>query len=111
MPYWFCSFSSDLDPRLFVEFADPTGAEDACFVIYDPMAFVKRVRPKLNAAAPAATKHLFPNDYFDPHHPPAERLSAVRHKHFFYAFQMEMRFLVDPEGTPYAQNHQVIISS
>jgi hypothetical protein len=101
-PYWLCSFSSDLDPRLFTEFADPSGADDACLVVFDPIEFVQRAQPILNRAAPAATKQLFPNEYFDPHHPPTERLSSVRHKHFSYGYQREMRFLVDPEGNAWS---------
>jgi hypothetical protein len=99
-PYWFCSFSSDLDTRLFTEFADPSSAEDACLVVFDPMEFARRALPKLRCVAPFATKHLFPNEYFDPFHPPGEALSPVRHKHFSYGYQREMRFLIDPEGRP-----------
>lgn len=100
-PYWLCSFSSDLDPRLFTEFADPTG-EDACLVVFDPMAFVRRLLPHINRVAPMAAKELFPSKYFDPHYPPVERLSAVRHKHFSFGYQREMRLLVDPEGNPWS---------
>lgn len=98
-PYWFCSFSSDLDPRLFAEFPDPDGAESSCLLIFDPMEFVRRALPKLNQAVPHAIKSLFPNEYFDPYHP-HEKLTVVRHKHFSYAYQREMRFMVDPEGGP-----------
>jgi hypothetical protein len=101
-PYWMCSFSSDLDPRLFTEFADRNGAESACVVVFDPMEFVKRALPKLNQAVPFSKKCLFPIKYFDPHHPPLKPLSAVRHKQFSYAYQREMRFLIDPEGNPWS---------
>ncbi|MCK1543924.1 hypothetical protein IVB12_18625 [Bradyrhizobium sp. 179] len=56
IPYWFCSFSSDLDPRLFAEFSET----DACIVIFDPMEFVRRALPHLNRDAPRARKELFP---------------------------------------------------
>lgn len=101
-PYWFCSFSSDLDPRLFTEFADPSGAEDACLVVFDPMTLVRRLLPSVNRVAAQATKELFPAEYFDPHYPPVEHLSPVRYKHFSYGYQREMRLLVDPEGNPWS---------
>ncbi|MBI2254068.1 MAG: hypothetical protein HYU58_05575 [Proteobacteria bacterium] len=102
IPYWLCSFSSDLDPRLFFDFADRDGAESACLVIFQPGEFVRRILPKLNGIAPLATKSLVPTEYFDPYHPMDKTLSVVRHKHFSYACQREMRFVVDPEGNPWS---------
>jgi hypothetical protein len=104
VPYWLCSFSSDLDPRLFTEFPDLEGAESACLVIFDVMEFVSRARPKLNLAAPFATKQLLSNEYYDPYHRPPEAISPVQHKHFSYGYQREMRFLVDPEGRPLSKS-------
>ncbi|WP_133121829.1 hypothetical protein [Pleomorphomonas carboxyditropha] len=95
-PYWFCSFSSDLDPRLFKEFA----GSDACIVIFEPMKFVERALPHLNRAAPHAAKSLFPNEYFDPHFPCGYKPRAMVSKEMAFAYQREMRFALDPEGGP-----------
>lgn len=97
-PYWFCSFSSDLDPRLFTEFAEDANA--GCLVIFDPMAFVRRALPHLMRNVPNTTKQLFPNDYIDPYFPPEDNLSPLVHKDFSYAYQREMRFVLDPEDGP-----------
>lgn len=95
--YWMCSFSSDLDPRLFGEFESDDPTEDACLIILEPDAFIRRALPVLNDAVPLATKSLFPTDYYDPHH--LDRaLSTVRSKDFRYAYQREMRLVLDPEG-------------
>ncbi|MGA0598831.1 hypothetical protein [Enterovirga sp. CN4-39] len=98
LPYWFCSFSSDLDPRLLVEFPGEDPLRDGFLVIFDPDAFVTRALPALNASVPHATKSLFPTDYFDPWYPPREPLSASKSKDFQFAHQREMRFALDPEG-------------
>ncbi|QCO16986.1 hypothetical protein D3869_16990 (plasmid) [Azospirillum brasilense] len=97
-PYWFCSFSSDLDPRLFAEFPGDDPADDACLVIFEPDIFARRALPRLNQSAPRAVKSLFPTDYFDPNFPPPSKLSAMASKEMSYAFQREMRFVLDPEG-------------
>ncbi|TAY85035.1 hypothetical protein [Rhizobium ruizarguesonis] len=96
IPYWFCSFSSDLDPRLFEEF---TGSE-ACIVIFEPMKFVERALPHLNRAAPHTVKSLFQNEYFDPHFPGGHKPKAMVSKEMTFAYQREMRFALDPEGGP-----------
>lgn len=98
VPYWLCSFSSDLDPRLFLEFPSGHADGDACLVIFDPMAFVRRALPHLNRAAPKATKRLFPTEYFDPYHHADQRLSPIFVKEMSYAYQREMRFTLDPES-------------
>lgn len=94
IPYWFCSFCSDLDPRLFHEFS----GSDACIIIFDPMEFVRRALPHLNRAAPMARKELFPNQYFDPYFRGAHKLSPLVSKEMSFAYQREMRFVLDPEG-------------
>lgn len=99
-PYWMCSFSSDLDPRLFEEFGKEGTPSDACLVIFDPDEFMRRATPKLNRAAPRATKSLFPTEYFDSHFAPFKRPSALISKHYSYAYQREMRLVLDPEGGP-----------
>lgn len=96
-PYWMCSFSSDLDPRLFEDFKGSDG-EDGCIVIFEPYEFVRRSMPALNSAAPFATKSLFPTVYYDPYYPVSEELCVMKSKTFKYAYQREMRFVLDPEG-------------
>lgn len=100
IPYWFCSFSSDLDPRLFKDFASCDPSQDACLIIFDPDIFARRALPALNQAAPYTVKELFPNEYFDPYYPPSTSLSALVSKEMLYAYQREMRFVLDPEGRP-----------
>jgi hypothetical protein len=98
VPYWMCSFSSDLDPRLFNEFANTDPGEDACLVIFEPYEFVRRALPSLHRAAPRAEKSLFPTVYFDPYYVHRDKLSALKSKNFRYAYQREMRFVLDPVG-------------
>jgi len=98
--YWLCSFSSELDPRLFDEFGGPDPSDDACIIIHDPEAFVRQALKPLIALAPRAAKELFPVEYYDPWYPPAETLSPLRAKEHRYAFQQEMRFVLDPEAGP-----------
>ena len=110
IPYWMCSFSTDLDPRLFSEFG--TGPDSACIVIFDPREFVRRALPHLNRAVPHATKQLLSNEYFDPYYPPAGRLSVLRDKEMPYAYQREIRLIVDPEGSPlYAVDKPIFIEA
>lgn len=109
MPYWMCSFSSDLDPRLFDEFGskeDPT--EDGCIVIFEPNTFVQRALSPLITIAPTARKLLFPTDYFDPYYPCQDALSTIKSKDFSYAYQREMRFVLDPESSRWFGNDKEI---
>lgn len=104
VPYWLCSFSSDLDPRLFHEFRS-----DACIVIFDPMEFVRRALPHLNREAPNAVKSLFPNDYFDQYFLSNHKLRAMVSKEMAFAYQREMRFALDPEGGPALANGDLFV--
>lgn len=99
-PYWLTCFSTELDPRLFVDFASDEPDQDACLVIFDVERFVRQALPALNATAPFALKSLTQNTYFDPYHPPAEPLSPITHKDMRYASQREARFVLDPEDGP-----------
>ncbi|MCW2601763.1 MAG: hypothetical protein JWM02_3592 [Frankiales bacterium] len=98
--YWLCSFSSELDPRLFQEFKSDDPAKDAVIVIFEPDAFVRQALTSLNRAAPVAVKQLFPINYYDPRYPPRDRLSPLNWKTFEFALQQEMRFALDPEDGP-----------
>lgn len=108
-PYWMCSFSSDLDTRLFEDFKSSDG-EDGCIVIFEPLEFVKRAMPALNAAAPFSTKSLFPTVYFDPYNPGLQGLCPLKSKDFKYAYQREMRFVLDPEGGVLGDGGPVFVS-
>lgn len=105
IPYWLCSFSSDLDPRLFAEFGE-TGSDAAVIVVFHPEAFLQRAVPHLNAAAPRCTKSLFPTVYYDPYYPPPGRLRTLVHKDLSFACQREMRFVIDPEGRDAGDGNQ-----
>lgn len=97
-PYWMLSFSSDLDPRLLDAFESAVPADDAFLVIFDVQAFFTRAQPAIERAAPSGTYSLIQNDYFDPYHPPQSGLHAIRSKLLGYAYQREVRFVVDPEA-------------
>lgn len=109
-PYWLTSFSTELDPRLFADFASDEPDEDACLVIFDFDRFVLQALPALNAAAPLAVKSLVQNDYFDPYHPPQGPLSAITHKDMRYASQREARFVLDPEDGPALASGPLFVS-
>ncbi|MFM0716703.1 hypothetical protein PQQ73_10205 [Paraburkholderia strydomiana] len=96
IPYWLCSFSSDLDPRLFEEFASDQPENDGCLVIFEPHKFVQRALPELTRIARFAKKSLCPVDYFDPYYLDSRDLAVVQSKDFRYAYQREMRFVLDP---------------
>ncbi|MFM0302678.1 hypothetical protein PQQ99_21390 [Paraburkholderia sediminicola] len=100
IPYWLCSFSSDLDPRLFEEFASDQPENDGCLVIFEPHKFVQRALPELSRIAQFSEKSLLPVDYFDPYYLDSRELTAVKSKDFRYAYQREMRFVLDPGGGP-----------
>lgn len=96
-PYWLTCYSTDLDPRLFRDFASADG-DDAALVIFDPMEFVRRSLPCLNHAAPHCLKRLHPIDYYDVFYPPSERLAPLTMKDARFAYQREQRMILDPEG-------------
>ena len=96
-PYWLTSYSTELDPRLFLDFAGGDG-DDAALVIFDPMKFIERSLPHLNRAAPYSLKRLHQIDYFDPFYPPSERLAPLTMKDTRFAYQREWRMILDPEG-------------
>lgn len=111
LPYWLSSFSTELDPRLLDEFPGDPPEEDGCLVIFDPDAFMGRALPSLNRAAPYAVKSLVQNDYFDPYYPDSDHHSPLSKKDFRYAYQREMRFILDPEdGAPLAGGGALFVS-
>lgn len=107
-PYWMCSFSTDLDPRLFDDFKSSDG-DDGCIVIFDPIEFVRRALPVLNEVAPFATKSLFPTTYFDPYNLDQDDLCTLKSKDFKYAYQREMRLVLDPEGYSLAEGGPLFV--
>ena len=92
LDYWLCSFSSELDPRAFTEFPN----YDGCIVIHDPMAFVTQALPHLNKIMPTARKELFNVGYYDPYYPP-RHVFPLRDKVMPYAYQQEMRLILDTQ--------------
>lgn len=67
--------------------------------------------PSLNRAAPYAVKSLVQNDYFDPYYPDSDHHSPLSKKDFRYAYQREMRFILDPEdGAPLAGGGALFVS-
>lgn len=100
VPYWICCFSTDLDPRLLDEF-EPESTQDAGYiVIFNPEQFLHRALPELNRIAPFCQKKLDQVNYFDPYFPESHELSAVTSKDFRYAYQREMRLILDPALRP-----------
>lgn len=98
VPYWLSCFSTELDPRLFDEFPGEDPDEDGCLVIFDLEKFMRRALPALMRSAPLTAKTLLQNNYFDPYHPPSDGLDPIEAKAMAYAYQREMRFVLDPEG-------------
>jgi len=91
-PYLFCSFSSEVDPRLIDEFPDC----DAVLVVLDVDKFMERSTQHLRKVMPGPQKGLVINDYYDPYFIFQHRLSAIRSKEIEYALQREVRFVIDP---------------
>lgn len=94
-PYWLTSYSTDLDPRLFVDFGSADG-DDAALVIFDPVAFIRRSLPHLNRAAPLSEKLLYQIEYYDTFHPPSQLLAPLTMKDTRFAYQREWRMILDP---------------
>jgi hypothetical protein len=91
-PYLMCSFSNEVDPRLIAEFP----GSDAILVIFDLDEFMTRSIQHLDSVMPGPRKGLVPNDYYDPYYLAGHKLSAIRSKELDYAFQREVRFVIDP---------------
>ena len=96
-PYWLTSYSTELDPRLFSDFASADG-DDAALVIFEPMQFIERSLPHLNRVAPRSVKRLHQIDYFDAFHPASEHIAPLTMKDTRFAYQREWRMILDPEG-------------
>lgn len=91
-PYLFCSFSSEVDPRLIDEFP----GSDAMLVVFDVDEFMERSMRHLENVMPGPSKGLVVNDYYDPHYIFQHRLAAIKSKELEYALQREVRFVIDP---------------
>lgn len=99
-PYWMLSFSSELDPRLLDAFDSADPDEDGFLVVWDVAGFFHRALPHILKVAPETRVSTVQNTYFDPYYPPREGLQAIKSKSMAYAYQREVRFVVDPEGFP-----------
>jgi hypothetical protein len=95
LPYWLLCCGTDLDPRLFAEFPGGHG-DDAALAIFDPEEFRRRAGQAIAAALPHAVASVSVVDYYDIYHPPAHRISPVKMKTIHFAYQRELRFVLDP---------------
>ena len=95
VPYWLTSYSTDLDPRLFADFASSEG-DDVALVVFDPLALLRRAIPFLNSAAPLSEKRLNQVDYYDAYHPPSDQIDPLTMKDIRFAYQREFRMILDP---------------
>jgi hypothetical protein len=103
LPYWMLCASTDLDPRLIPEFSEGQ-ADDAVLAIFDTEEFRKRAGPPIAAAAPHAIVHIAPVTYYDVYHPPGGDIPPVIMKEMRFAYQRELRLVLDPgRGLPFAE--------
>jgi hypothetical protein len=99
LPYWMLCGSTDFDPRLFSEFGGETTA-DALLAIFDPEEFRRRAWPVKTAAPPQTNVYFSVIDYYDVYSPPGTRISPTSMKSMCFAYQREVRFVVDPGHGP-----------
>jgi hypothetical protein len=99
LPYWMLCCSTDLDPRLFDEFSSGQG-DDAALAIFDPEEFRRRTGRAVAVALPYAAASVSVVDYYDIYHPPARDISPVTMKTLHFAYQRELRFVLDPGHGP-----------
>ena len=99
LPYWMLCCSTDLDPRLLDEFSAGQG-DDAVLAVFDPEEFWRRASRVIAAALPCAVSSVSVVDYYDIYHPPAHDISPVTMKTMHFAYQRELRFVLDPGRGP-----------
>lgn len=95
LPYWMLCLSTDLDPRLFDDFPSAEG-DDAVISIFDPDEFMRRIRRAMAVTLPDV--HVFPETvfYYDIYHPPRRDISPLTMKEMRFAYQREVRIVLDP---------------
>ena len=95
LPYWMLCLSTDLDPRLFDDFPSPEG-DDAVIAIFDADEFMRRIRLAMAVTLPDV--HVLPETvfYYDIYHPPRRDISPLTMKEMRFAYQREVRIVLDP---------------
>lgn len=89
--FYVCCLSRRLRARLFNDFD-----ADACLVIYDPEAFLRRFRTALATMQPDLDVNAAPVEYYDPLNVSPSEVVVPFWKHFRYACQEEVRITATP---------------
>jgi hypothetical protein len=95
VPYWMLCCSTDFDPRLFDEFPSAEG-DDAMIAIFHPDEFLRRIRAAIAATRPDVDVFATTIFYYDVYHPPRRDISPVTMKTMRFAYQRELRIVLDP---------------
>jgi hypothetical protein len=95
VPYWMLCASTDFDPRLLDAFPGGHG-DDGVLAIFDPLEFRRRAGVALAKAQPHVLGRIAVVDYYDVYHPPGPDISPVTMKAMRFAYQRELRFVLDP---------------
>lgn len=95
LPYWMLCASTDFDPRLFEEFTGGQG-DDGVLAIFDPEEFRRRAGPVIGSALPRVHSSVAVVNYYDTYHPSSVDISPVMMKVMRFAYQRELRFILDP---------------
>lgn len=104
LPYWMLCASTDLDPRLLGAFPGGHG-DDGVLAIFDPVQFRRRAGEALATALPGVVGRIAVVDYYDVYHPRGPGISPVTMKTMEFAYQRELRFVLDPgRGAPIAED-------
>lgn len=95
LPYWMFCGSTDFDPRLFEKFAGGQ-SDDGVLAIFNLEEFRRRARTVIGAALPHVHASCAVVDYYDVYHPPSSGISPVTMKTMRFAYQRELRLILDP---------------
>lgn len=88
--------------RLFDELPSDEG-DDGVIAIFDPDEFMRRIRRAMAAAVPSVAVSAEMVFYYDVYHPPRRDISPVTMKAMRFAYQRELRIVLDPGlGEPIA---------
>lgn len=95
LPYWMLCFSTDFDARLFDKFSGRQNV-DGVIAIFDLEEFRCRAAPVIGAAQPHVQQSIEVINYFDVYHPPHYKILPLTMKAMRFAYQREVRFILDP---------------
>lgn len=90
--YWLYCLTTAVQPRLFIDFD-----AEACLVIKDRNAFIKRISSVTESHFPGTTFHHGFVKYVDPLLPRTAQIEVPMSKHFRYEYQQEFRFVWKPK--------------